>query len=154
MSTDYYPTPDYSFKPLIKYLPKDIPIWEPACGDKRLIKWMKEENLEADGADLLDSKPYNFLDDFKIYQCIVTNPPFSLAFDFCKHAVNICPEVFFLLRLNFLASKKRKFWFINNTPSALFILSKRPSFDGSGGTDMTDYAWYYWGKRYNKIYFI
>ena len=32
-----------------------------------------------------------------------------------------------------------------NSPTSLFVLSKRPSFTGKG-TDATDYAWYVWDK--------
>ena len=34
---------------------------------------------------------------------------------------------------------------MENTPTALHVLSKRPSFTGKG-TDATDYAWYVWDK--------
>jgi len=148
---DFYPTPLEAFTPLLPYLPKDVTIWEPACGDGRLVAAMNEYGLRAIGSDINDSFATDFLAAKSSYSCIVTNPPFSLAFEFMDHAVSHVGEVFLLLRLNFLASKKRRAWFQAHEPSALFILSQRPSFTGDGKTDATDYAWFYWGNRHKGI---
>lgn len=123
---DFYPTPLSAFLPLLKFLPRNVPIWEPACGDRRLVLAMVQNDFYADGADIAEG--CDFFDDEGPHQCLVTNPPFSLAFDFCKHAAEISEEFFFLLPMGFLASAKRKEWFQANEPSALFVLSERPSF--------------------------
>lgn len=144
---DFYATPEGAFKPLIPFLPKEWSYWEPACGDGRLIRWMQEAGLQADGADLDPQgnfKQANFLEDMTLRDCTITNPPFGLAQEFCDHAIKHSNHVFMLLRLNFLASVKRRDWFLQNEPAALFILSKRPSFTGNGKTDATDYCWIYW----------
>lgn len=145
---DFYATPEEAFKPLIPFLPKEWSYWEPACGDGRLIRWMREEGLNADGADLepaVDGYPkVDFLKDETFRDCIISNPPFSLAHEFCDHAIKHSNHVFMLLRLNFLASLKRRDWFKENEPTALFVLSKRPSFTNNGKTDATDYAWIMW----------
>ncbi len=151
IQSDFYPTPESAFEPLIPYLPKGKYIWEPASGDGRLIRWMVEAGLEAGGNDL--NSGYDFLADTEISDCIVTNPPYSSAMEFAAHAVLHADEVFLLLRINFLGSKKRKAWFQANEPSALFVLSQRPSFTGSG-TDATEYAWYYWGPRHKGIFHL
>jgi hypothetical protein len=145
---DFYATPESAFKPLIPYLPKDLSYWEPACGDGRLIRLMREAGLAADGADLepaIEGFPkIDFLKDETLRDCTITNPPFSLAHEFCDHAIKHSLHTFMLLRLNFLASVKRRDWFKENEPAAIFVLSKRPSFTGNGKTDATDYAWIYW----------
>lgn len=112
---------------------------------------MREWGLIAEGADLAGG--YDFLNDPFSYPCIVTNPPYSLAYEFTRRAVAHSEETFLLLRLNFLASKKRKDWFQRNEPSALFVLSVRPSFV-YGRTDATDYAWFYWGPRHKGIFHL
>lgn len=154
---DYYATPEAAFRPLLPYLHRtcerdDLEVWEPACGDGRLLEWMNEYGIESDGSDL--SKSYDFLKDGKARGVIVTNPPFSLALEFCDHAIAHSPNVFMLLRLNFLASEKRHEWWKLHKPSALFVLSKRPSFTEDGQTDATDYAWFYWGKLHQGIHFL
>lgn len=130
VDSDYYPTPLDSFIPLLPWIKRATSdVWEPACGDGRLIIAMNEFGIKSDGSDInAPHNPTNFLNDDQHRNCLVTNPPFSLAFEFCKHAVRRADHVFLLLRLNFLASKKRAEWFRENEPSALLVLSDRPSF--------------------------
>lgn len=147
---DFYPTPESAFKPLLPYIP-NLDIWEPACGDRRLVRWMCEYGLPADGSDLTQGR--DFLREFSPHSVIVTNPPYSLAMEFAIQSLAVAEHIFLLLRLNFLASRKRREWFKVNEPSALFVLSERPSFTGRG-TDATDYAWYYWGDMHRGIYHL
>lgn len=131
VEADFYPTPEYSFKPLLRYLPRGGQVWEPAWGDRRLVKWMLEAGIDAWGADLNEPEEENrvdFLKDKTLRYCTLTNPPFSLAFQFVQHACAISEHVFMLLRLPFLASDERVEWFRQHEPSALLVLSKRPSF--------------------------
>lgn len=152
-AADSYATPESAFKPLLPYLRiMPTPIWEPACGDGRLCDWMENEDIPAHGSDLIHG--YDFLKDEKRHATILTNPPFSLALEFCHHAIGLSPNVFMLLRLNFLASQKRRTWWRQNLPSALFILSERPSFTEDGATDATDYAWFYWGNTWKGFFFL
>lgn len=146
--SDFYPTPRSAFHPLLPFLPRDAEIWEPAQGDGRLVLYMRRYGLRALGADL--NSGYDFLSDATARACIVTNPPFSLALEFCSHALEVSSEVFLLLRLNFLGSQNRKQWWVDHEPRCLFVLSRRPSFTGNN-TDATEYAWFYWGSRHHGI---
>lgn len=126
IESDFYPTPIKSFNPLLPYLPKDKLIWEPAKGDGRLVRRMDEFGLKADGTDL--SLGNDFLKAVGPFDCIVTNPPFSIAKSFVTHSLKIAEETFMLLRLNFLGAKERKEWWKKHEPNALFVLSERPNF--------------------------
>lgn len=200
-SRDYYPTPRAAFAPLLSILPPspwagkwEGEYWDPCCGDGRLVTWLRESGRQAGGADIhpsdLELNMQDFLTDATERDFIITNPPFSLAFEFCQHALDVAPEAMLLLRLNFLASDTRAAWFKDNEPNALFVLQRRPSFVMSctckttpvGGTkcghkwalpiesarpklcrsclgsdisistsDNSDYAWFYWGRRYQGI---
>ena len=150
---DFYATPEAAFRPLLPYLARlGGKIWEPACGDSRLVKWMQEFGFDAAGSDL--NAGYDFLKDGDRHETILTNPPFSLAMEFCDHARQHAPNVFMLLRLNFLASRKRRDWWRRNPPAALFVLSERPSFTEDGQTDATDYAWFFWGSYWRGCFFL
>ena len=205
---DFYPTPLKSFLPLLPYINQiphkgsnTIKVWEPACGDRRLIDLMNECNISSDGNDLENG--YDFLKDENWHNCIITNPPFSLAQEFISHALNHSNEVFMLLRIGFLASEKRKKFWEDNKPNALFILSKRPNFVISvkcnnlqldhpgyhedernspcgynkifqfeekkdipkkcpecggklsrGSSDSSEYAWFYWGRTHQGLYWL
>lgn len=69
------------------------------------------------------------------YDCIITNPPYSLAEEFLRKSLEIAPVVCFLLRLNFLGSQKRAA-FLSKNPPDVYVLSERPSFV-NGKTDST-----------------
>ncbi len=154
-ASDFYSTPLSAFTPLLGYLSSFSNYWEPACGDRRLIKAIRpilERGFTADGSDL--SLGTDFLTDETRREVIITNPPFSLAFEFCQHAVAHADQVWMLLRLNFLASQKRSIWFKANEPAALFVLSKRPCFTDDGATDSCDYGWFYWGNRHQGFFHL
>lgn len=153
IANDFYSTPIESFNPLIPYIKQlGVACFEPACGDGRLVRALEENGIPAWGKDIaIDG--YDFLKDENCnigIHCIVTNPPFSLAQEFITQATACSKNVFMLLRLNFLGSKKRKIWWGSHEPSALFVLSDRPDFTGEGG-DACDYAWFYWGTAYKGI---
>ena len=118
-SADFYATPESAFKPLLPFLQRGVTFWEPASGDDRLIHWLREAGMEADGNDLRHG--YDFLKDQTVRGVIITNPPFSLAQEFVDHARRHAPEVIMLLRLNFLGAQKRHDWWCANEPSALYL---------------------------------
>lgn len=77
-------TPEYAIKPLLKYLPKNITIWEPTdFGRSNITKVLKENGYNVipshiNNFDFLNDKP-GF--DFDM---IITNPPYSLKDEFIK----------------------------------------------------------------------
>lgn len=148
---DFYSTPLEAFDPIIPYLPRTAKFWEPACGDRRLIVRLKEFGRDADGSDLSDGA--DFLQDDRLREFIITNPPFSLAQEFVTHSLEVADETMLLLRLNFLGSQKRKDWWKAHEPDAIFVLSSRPDFTGGGG-DSCEYGWFAWSHRYKGIHHI
>lgn len=80
---------------------------------------------------------------------VITNPPYSLAKEFILHSFEVSgprTEIIMLLRLAFLESKTRKEFWKKYTPDSIYVLSRRPSFIGSG-TDATAYAWFVWNSQ-------
>lgn len=83
---------------------------------------------------------------------VISNPPFSLADEFVMHTVNALAQdgkphcALFLLRLNWLGSRKRAAWLKFNPPRMIMPLVPRPSFTG-GGQDSCEYAWIGWFVR-------
>lgn len=144
---DFYPTPRAAFESLIPELGplKHLMFWEPACGDRRLIRILKEKGFTAKGNDLHFG--YDFLADDRRHQVILTNPPFSKAAEFVLHALQVSDTVIMLLPLGFLASQRRAAMFKADPLHSLYVLSKRPSFTFDGKTDAMDYAWFVWTNR-------
>lgn len=151
---DFYPTPSSAFRPVLRLLNKEWKHWECAQGDGRLVQMMQKVGISCRGSDLNDG------DDFLAphlapEDVIITNPPFSLAQEFCNVAIGLSlHETWMLLPLGFLGGQNRQAWWIYHEPTALFVLSDRPSFTDNGRTDSEVYAWYYWGYRYEGIHHL
>lgn len=135
---DFYATPRPSFLPLLPHLPRNVQYWEPCAGDGRLIQMLRDSVCDnAYGSDLYPQsdngrlylpQPVDYLKDNSQRDFVLTNPPFSVAFEMCQHALTHSNEFMFLLRLSFLESDARGDWLSANEPSGLWVLKKRPSF--------------------------
>jgi hypothetical protein len=112
---DLYETPPCATLALlqVEQLPKRI--WKPACGRGAIGNVLRAHSHEVLASDLIDyGDPTCFYGrDFLLEQklpkgceCILTNPPFSLAEKFVEHALELCPRVIMLLRLTFLEGRR------------------------------------------------
>lgn len=165
VENDFYPTPPWLTKAVLPILEERLKklnrwqqplIYEPACGDLAIVNeicsaWphslvdYSDIVKEQGGVDFLTASPE------PIYDVVITNPPYSLAQEFCERAKLWLrtPDslIVMLLRINFLGAKKRAKWLRANLP-AVAVSPKRPSFgtnkDGKKGTDATEYAWFTW----------
>lgn len=88
------------------------------------------------------------------YSLIITNPPFNIAEDIIKKALNDVMDggfVVMLLRLNFFGGKRRleTFWSEVGLPKYSFVHHRRMSFTPDGRTDSIEYQHAVWQKGYN-----
>jgi hypothetical protein len=127
-------------------IPYNITFLEPCKGEEgRIIEritchrrlWCEI----AEGFDYLAYQPERRAD------LIITNPPFSQALEFLQKSLAEADCVIYLLRLNFLESRKRRAFWQANPPTHLLALAERPCFTGDGRTDATGYGWFCWDKR-------
>lgn len=106
----------------------------PTCVHEDYLEWLHKLNPSQGRSYLIPS-----------------NPPFSLAEQFVRATVEWLRRnkldgcAVFLLRVNYLGSKKRVTWLSQNPPSRITVLTPRPSFTGSG-SDATEYAWTWWNS--------
>lgn len=143
-ATDYYATPPWCYENLNIDWSLFSSAHEPCRGDGRIHFFLEEEcGLTCSWSEINEGK--DFFEFTNQVDLILTNPPFSVAREFIDHALSISNTCIMLLRLNFLGSIDRHNWWKQKPPSALHILSKRPSFTGKG-TDATEYAWFVWDK--------
>lgn len=167
IEADFYATPVNAIIPLLEnYIIADELdlILEPSAGNGAIIDTLRaagytnhihaieirkeeKENLMRNATtvsieDFLDADPIITFD------VIIGNPPFSLAQEFIDKSLSLLNpggKLIFLLRTNFLESKKRFEWWQDKLPTKLYVLSSRPSFTGKG-TDATSYSWFIWEK--------
>jgi hypothetical protein len=133
-------------------------ILEPAAGNGAIVKVLKKNGLNAIAEDIATGD--NFLERKKAgpIDCIITNPPFSLAFEFIQKAKS--PEIganYFalLLPLSYLHGKKRfdAIYSDKEFPlSRIYVFTRYPLLgqvlreDGKYNTGMMVYAWFVWDK--------
>ena len=171
---DFYATPletVYSFLDNYAEINPSDSILEPSAGNGNIITALrnrgyknhitavelrKEEIGNLQNADVVIIDDFLRLKPVILYDVIIGNPPYSLATEFIDKALDfLAPggRLIFLLRTNFLESKRRFAWWQDKLPTGLYTLHKRPSFTGKG-TDATSYSWFIWQKNKETNNFI
>lgn len=143
---------------------KNIKILDPTAGGDANHPMSYPEALKQIGinnVDTIDIRQDSLAQikaDYLTYDCknkydvIISNPPFNIALDIIKKALNDVKEngfVIFLLRLNYFESVARKKFWENNMAKYAFVHSKRIAFTDKGGTDSIAYMHCVWQKGYN-----
>ena len=131
---DRYYTPKWVYNALldVEYFPP--PIWD--CAP-------------------IDCPHYDFLTDHFRVPSIITNPPFKLADQFCRHALELTKPVLgkvaMLLPMAFDAAKGRVDLFSKRPSKIKYVLTKRIRWENleqkTAGPSM-NHAWYVWDWNY------
>lgn len=142
---DVYETPEWAVKALLDLLPirQDWTYMEPCRASGRFYNELPIGSAWGEireGVDYLDTV-YNRVD------CIITNPPYSLAQEFVEKAHKDADVVIMLLRVGFLESLRRQEFWKTYPIDHLVTLSKRPSFTDDGKTDGAGYAYFIWDAK-------
>lgn len=134
---DSYPTPPWVTKALVPHLRQPLQdVWEPACGSGAMVDALHE----AGGFCVTASDIHETRQDFlqmgipkswgESIGAIITNPPYTLAQEFCEHALRLMEpvggQVAMLLRVDFDSAKTRSHLF-RDCPawSKKVVLTKR-----------------------------
>jgi hypothetical protein len=154
---DFYPTPRYVTKALLKKEKFIGSILEPACGDGAICKVLWDKKLPID--DCFDTNPrgYGSQGDFLTYTgpCnnIITNPPYKLAEQFLLHAKKVTQrKIAFLLKTVFLEGKSRYNIFQDTKfpLKCIYQFSKRINFDQTKTSGMLAFAWFVWDRDWDR----
>jgi len=103
--TDEVLTPECAINPLLPFLNKKWLVWECAWGQGSLAKHLKNKGFKVFGNgnnDFLDKDLF-----ITQFDCIITNPPYSLKYEFLKRAYEYGKPFAFLLPLTALEGKAR-----------------------------------------------
>ena len=141
---------------------------EPACGLGTITRILNKHFKNTLSFDIQIRS--DFMDWYTKVDYIITNPPFSLAFEFIQKAKKIAMEKFaMLLPLSYLHGQKRyesKIFADSSYPlTKVYVFTRYPMLsdtirkDGKYTTGMQVYAWYIWennitmnGENYGRYY--
>lgn len=139
-----YPTHGVSTDPNFNH----IKIWEPACGDGRMVDAIRSRGYECIGTDIQTGTDFLTAKMPEGVNFIITNPPFSLAEDFIRRCMYHEVGFALLLKSQFWHAKKRLPLFMESRPEYILPLTWRPDFmdkQRGGGSPLMDVMWCVWG---------
>lgn len=153
--SDSFQTPDYVLDPIIPLLKPDWIIWESAVGKGNLAKRFKNEGFRVIGTDINTGQDFlNYEPDN--YDCIITNPPYSLKNEYLDRCYKLDRPFALLLPITTLETDYRQRLF-KQYGVEIILFNKRinyetPSGKGSGAWFAS--AWFTWGLGIGKqLYF-
>jgi hypothetical protein len=154
---DFYPTPAWATRALIKHENFQGTIWESACGDGAMARVLEETGCSVISTDLYNrgygKSGVDFLQAKDEVDNVVTNPPYNSAEEFVHTALRITKwKCAFLLRVAFLEGANRyRTLFSKTPPSRIWIFTERITFYPAGvqvaGSGTTAYAWFVWDRK-------
>jgi hypothetical protein len=87
-------------------------------------------------------------------RCIVSNPPYKLADEFVRHALELVPRVCMLLRLAFLESESRRDVLDDGRMARVLVFRNRlpmmhhAGWTGPRASSATAFAWFVWDAEH------
>jgi len=140
-------TPPYALDPLIPFLLHDARIWESCEGEGYIKKELSQRGYDVIGSDLLHGQDY-FKYQPDTWSLQVTNPPYSIKYDWLARAYQLGKPFALLMPIDVLGSARAQRMF-KNKGIEIILLDKRIGFkmpqQGWGGSPHFNTAWYTWG---------
>lgn len=140
-------TPAYALTPLLPYIPQSWRVWECAAGEGRLVVALRSHGYTVEASDVLDGQDF-FRYEPAAWDCIVTNPPYSIKYKWLARCYTLGKPFALLLPVEVLGSGKAQSMFAHYG-SEVLLLNKRVNFKmpnagwaGTGAQFPT--AWFTW----------
>ena len=148
---DDFQTPPEAITPLLPFLNKRWVIWECAEGKGYLTKALHEHGYTVIGSDILTGA--DFLTWMpEQFDCIVTNPPYSLKHKFLNRCYELGMPFALLLPLTTLETRTRQRLFTRHGIE-IILFDKRINFHVPSGAESKSWfatAWFTWGLDIGK----
>lgn len=150
-SVDDFMTPPVAIQPLLAFMRRRWIVWEPACGTGNLVEAFRANDFRCIGTDVKTGH------DFRTYapdafDCIVTNPPFSLKGEFLERAYALGKPFAFLLPLTTFEGLKRQALFRQHGVEVI-LFDRRINFEtpsGKGAGSWFATAWFTHGLKIGR----
>lgn len=158
---DLYETPACAVEALLKVELLPLWVWEPAAGRGAIVRVLRDHGHVVLASDLIDYGDLDFVRDFlsetkMLADCeaIVTNPPYALANEFARHALDLAPKVYLLLRLAFLELIRRRDVLEHRGLARVHVFRKRlpmmhrDGWAGARASSAIPFAWFVWDRNH------
>lgn len=150
---DQCQTPPYAVEPLIHPLKAAgfNAIWEPAMGEGLLSDELSHQGFKVLGTDIIWGTDYFTAEPWTDYDCIVTNPPYSIKYDWIERSYELNRAWALLLPVETIgAYAAQKLFQAHDTGIQIIYVSPRidfkmPNAGWSGKGAQFPTAWYTWG---------
>lgn len=148
LGMDACQTPAYAVDPLLPYIPEGLNIWEPAAGEGLLENALLDSGYHVESSDILTGR--NFFEyEPETWDCIVTNPPYSVHFQWLERCYQLGKPFALLLKVEILGTKTAQEMFDQFGIEVIFvnprISFKMPHKGWDGGGAQFPTAWFTFG---------
>ena len=163
-NNDYYATPPKAVEELLKREKFNHYVLECAVGGGHISEILKQNGYDVKCSDIIDrgytdTEIADFLhterDKNDFARDIITTPPYSMATEFVKHALDISMDgtkVAMFLKIQFLETKKRYELFKEYPPKKIYVFVNRVNCGKNGvfgkESSAVCYCWFVWEKGY------
>jgi hypothetical protein len=149
MGYDACQTPPEAINPLLPYLSQDWTIWECAKGEGGIVEALYDSGFQSlTGSDLLTGE--NFFEyEPSQWDCIVTNPPYSIKYQWIERCYALGKPFALLLPVETLGAKTAQEFFRKCGLEVIFldrrINFKMPNKGWEGSSAQFPTAWFTYG---------
>ena len=140
-------TPPEALDPLLPYIDPDWTVWEPAAGEGYLEGALYDSGFSVIPGDLLRGE--NFFDyEPPTFDCLITNPPYSIKYDWLKRCYGLGKPFALLLPVETLGAESGAALFREYGLEIIFITPrinfKMPTTGWEGSSAQFPTAWFTW----------
>lgn len=119
-------TPGYALDPLLPFLSSSWTIWEPAAGEGLLVEALQSNGFPVVASDLLTGQSFfNFCPPS--WDCLVTNPPYSLKYPWLERCYALGKPFALLVPVETIGSQKAQALF-EKYGFEMLLLNRRVNF--------------------------
>lgn len=154
---DDFQTPPAALLPLLPYLREKWLVWECAEGEGQLSRAIERHGMRCIGTDIKRDPDYDFLrmTPLPFFDCIITNPPFSIKDAFVSRCYQLGKPFALLLPITSLDSVDRRRMFAKSgleiiLPTGRYNF-KTPNTTARKKSSAWFYtAWFTWGLKIGR----
>lgn len=147
--SDQCQTPDYGTDTILPHLSTKWRVWEMACGEGYMVRRLEKLGFDVFGSDTeFDS----LVNSPEVFDCIVTNPPYSLKKQFMQRCLELGKPFALLMPLETLGTKWCHEIYRDRPHMGVVLLDKRinfkmPNKGWDGGGAQFPVAWFTYGLQ-------